>query len=377
VLAKTFLALAVFFGALVGIVVWVCNITGLYIEGLSYWQTVAIDCIAITLALACLALFFAWKCYWAPRSRAVSSGANRVEIFGGMGQIVLWHPGETYVFLKNRRVHAVGDGHGGVVTIFPVRGDEAIGPISLKTEMSQWTKDDILTREAQPITVTVGIWWRVESPETYAFWIEKEVHIEDEVRRDPSRFRQLLHDSALQWLHAFIESAARSRINQLALAEVVSSQATKWLQLPADNLGTSQSVAPTAFEELIEPVLRDVNSKGRDYGLAVERMTVQGITLPASLQEVINRTREAFLLPVKSEREAEARVMELRKVTSLLGVEAVRANKLLENFRGASFNYFPQFLEDLFSMVSQSVKGASAVAPGSELAGPVVPEKLS
>jgi len=64
------------------------------------------------LVFAGAAFLVCWALYWGPRARAFRLGQSRVPVWFGIGTLVLWNPGETIVFLRNKRVRDVGDSGG-------------------------------------------------------------------------------------------------------------------------------------------------------------------------------------------------------------------------------------------------------------------------
>jgi regulator of protease activity HflC (stomatin/prohibitin superfamily) len=375
VVVAAVLAFFMLLGILVG---WAVDTSGLRFGGSSELLTIIVAYLLAVAVGALISAIIAWRLYFSPRGRAFQGGASRIPVLAGAGQLVLWQPGETYIFLRNKRAAGIGDRDGGTQIILPVCGEEAIGPISLKTELLPWTDKHVLTREAQPIEISLGIWWRVSDPRRYAFSIASEIHRED--AKMPTNFKATSplanentvidpHRPAANWLHVWVESSVRGYVNRLGMAEVVSAQASKWLHLPADS--EAQVITRRDnFEQMEEAILRDVVPKAQEYGMTVEKLAVQGITLPEKIQNVIDRTREAFLLPIQSEQEAEARYIAIKRSLEasrdVLGPETFQLNELLKNFKGANFGYFPQFLQGLFSTVDQKTLslGTGAQNPG-------------
>ncbi len=361
----------VYLALLAGLVTWFVNSTQIGVFGLSEFGSIAVEWI-IYAALSCVVLaVLVWKLYFAPRSAAYAGASEtpaRVKLLGGRAQLVLSHPGETYVFLKYKRVAGATGEHGGEQLIFPALGEEAVGPISLRTEMLPWTDKHVLTREAQPLEIALGVQWRVADPQKYAFRIASEVHRDaTKMTSDFSASSRLASENtvidprrpATSWLYLWVESAVRSYVSRLGMADmVVSAASLQWLNLPSGE----SSRMDGKFDEMAEEVVRAVNKKAGEYGLGVESVSVQGIKLPQKFQEAIDRTREAFLKPIASEQEMKARQFEVRGelevLKNLLGDEAFRMNELLKNFRGANFGYFP--FQDVINKVAGQVAAAAA-----------------
>jgi len=111
-----------------------------------------------------------------------------------------------------------------------LQGDEAIGPIPLKTVLVNWEVPQVLTREAQPLEMKVGVWWKVGDPRTYAFRISSRVYENDKSNRETMNRDEV---APPDWVRVLTESVVRSHVNRLGVADVVSAQATRFLRKQA------------------------------------------------------------------------------------------------------------------------------------------------
>jgi regulator of protease activity HflC (stomatin/prohibitin superfamily) len=296
--------------------------------------------------------------YWMPRTAAFRDSKNRVRIWFGQAEIVLWNPGQTFAFLRNKRLVEVGSGDGGFRTVAAMRNEEAIGPISLQTALFTWNDENILTRDGQPLKMSIGVWWKVANVEKYVFNIYNE-NQESQAITQPyvatnyavgprqvaatqpksgaSRFDSLsLHTIADRWLRVMTESTVRSRVNRLAVADVVSAQAMEFLQsVSPQNNEPTENVS--VFESVLADVRREIQSKASEFGLSVDQLEVQHVYLPKVIQDAINETRIAFLAPIKGERESEAIRINLEKLASVLGKDNVALNQIMSNFKNSTF----------------------------------------
>ena len=314
-----------------------------------------------------LAVFMVlWRGYWRPRSEAFKSGQQNIRVWFGAGRLMLWNPGETFVFQRNKKFEDIGDLEGGMRTIFPIRGEEGVGPISLRTDMLNWEDERVLTREAQPLGIKVAVWWKISDARTYAFRISTDTPESDKgiASRDRLLDVAAVDRSVKRWICALTESAVRSQINQLSVADVVSAQATQFLQDIGENGRPQQSaVMGKLFEPAMDGALTMIRDKARSYGIEVERLEVQHIRLPKEIQDAINDTRKAFLAPISSEREAEAYKIRLEKLAQVLGKDTVGLNELMKNFQGAQFMTPLNFMSPLFAGLDK--RAASALNPAS------------
>jgi len=316
-----------------------------------------------------------WFFYGWPRARAFSSGQHRIRVWLGLGTLVLWNPGETFIFLQNKRFKDCGSEEGGMRTVFPFRGDEARGPIPLSSGLDNWEVKPVLTREAQPLEIRVGVWWKVNDPKTYAFRIYTETS-QFPAQRIPSDGRieeAAIHNTVKHWIQVLTESAVRSQINHLGVADVVSAQATKFLQEMGEDGHDAGQLGGT-FEAAISSILKNIQEKAKTYGINVENLEVQHVHLPTEIQEAINETRIAFLAPIKTEREAEAVRIKLEKLARVLGKDTVALNEIMKNFQGANFVTPINFMQSLFSSIDNKATAATAstsadVSPSTHLLG--------
>ena len=341
------------------------------------------------LALLVIAMFviaIIWLTqYWGPRTAAFRDSKNRVRIWFGQGEIVLWNPGQTFAFLRNKRVEQIGDSRGGMQSVFAFRNEEAIGPIPLQTSLFTWNDDNVLTRDGQPLQMSIGVWWKVVDVEKYVFRIYSEEAAQD-IQNAPyvsnsyptlpnqiartrpksgaARFDSVqLHRIADHWLRVLVESTVRYHVNQLAVADVVSAQAMEFLKMADPTFQSDNEIkSHTIFEHALEQALRDVQAKALDFGLGAEKMEVQHVYLPEKIQEAINETRIAFLAPIRGEREAEAAKIHLEKLVTVLGRDNVALNQIMSNLKNANFVTSLPIFQPISERLNAISKSGAAVA---------------
>lgn len=328
-------------------------------EGID-WNSTALLIVGI---IVFLALLWLWT-YWLPRARAFKHGLKRVSVYFGIGELILWNPGETFAFLRNKRLDHVGDQNGGLRLIFPIAGLEAVGPIPLQLALYNWEDQKVLTRDGQPLFIRVGVWWKVEDAPKFVFQIYSDKALSSEVSNNQAKLNPvLIHHIADSWLKVTAESTIRAKINSMAVADVVSSQAMQFLRY--QDAGESEEQAITnSFEAAILSVQDQIEQKCHSFGIQVTRLEVQRVQLPTDIQRAINETRIAFLSPIRSEREAEAAKVRLEKLGPLLGMDTLALNELLRNFQHANFMTPMSFLQPLFDKVdNKSATAAQASSP--------------
>jgi regulator of protease activity HflC (stomatin/prohibitin superfamily) len=328
-------------------------------------QTLGIVLLALA-GIVAAGMLFVWLSFFRPRTHAIKYGLDSIEVWMGLGTLVLWNPGETFVFQHNKEFEGAGGEKGGLRTIFPVLGQQAYGPIPLKTAMLPWEATQMLTREAQQLEIRLGAWWRVSDPEKYVFQIYQEKRQGGELPVRGVYSDKQIRTTAEQWLKVLTEAAMRSRINRMSVADVVSAQATRFLQ----ETGDAGSGAPDSqLESKMLDVLAEVKKKLSDYGIELQRLEIQHIHLPEPIQKAIDDTRVAFLEPIKSERQAEAAMFKLRKLGELIGNDTVGLNELLKNLSGTTFvTPLVNPFQSLISAVEQRATQLPASAPKSAVA---------
>ena len=135
------------------------------------WGNTLLLVLGILSGLAMLAgLIWYFQCV-RPRINAFKFGQTRASIWFSQGELILWNPGQTFAFLRNKRLTSVGDAKGGMKKIYPFRGEEAVGPIQLQSALFTWDDSSVLTQDGQILTIKVGVWWKVSDAEKYVFHI--------------------------------------------------------------------------------------------------------------------------------------------------------------------------------------------------------------
>lgn len=316
---------------------------------------------AVLLLLTVLVIAFIWLTqYWLPRSAAFRDSKNRVRVWFGQGEIVLWNPGQTFAFLRNKKLMQIGGSNGGLQFVSALRREEAIGPISLQTALFTWDDDNVLTRDGQPLRMSIGVWWKVVDVEKYVFRMysedaalatQNDPYVPTNYSTLPNQVYRVqpksgavrfdsvqLHKIADRWLRVLVESTIRHRINQLAVADVVSSQAMEFLKMADSTLTSAGDIkSHTIREHALEEALRDVQAKALEFGFGAVKMEVRHVYLPEKIQDAINETRIAFLAPIRGEREAEAARIHLEKLVTVLGRDNVALNQIMSNLKNANF----------------------------------------
>jgi regulator of protease activity HflC (stomatin/prohibitin superfamily) len=308
---------------------------------------------------------------------AFRTGASRVAIWFGWGELILWNPGQTFAFLRNKQLARVGSTAGGFRAIYSYRGEEAVGPIPMQSALFNWENENVLTRDGQPLKINIGVWWKVEDAEKYVF------HIYSDRRTDSMDGNSLgvpapppppphvsgrtalgtsstagkfdpvaMHRIGDQWLLVITESTVRARINTLAVSEIVSAQAMQFLQ-HGPGAASNPNLVIDTFEAAIKEVLGEIQRKALDFGIRVERLEVQHVYLPKQIQDAINETRIAFLAPIRSEQEAEAQRIRLEKLVAVLGRDNVGLNEIMKNLRNANFMTPMPIFQPLSDKMSQ------------------------
>jgi regulator of protease activity HflC (stomatin/prohibitin superfamily) len=354
----------------------------------SFWAAVAVLVLLLIVPSYCFLQIVLAK------SRAIRDRKEEVNVFGGMVKLVLWEANQGLVFLKNKRIHRTiygpRDG-GGTRFIFPVLGEELKVRVPLTLKLTVFEDQEVLTRESVQLYMKVALWWRVADLEKYYYSVDKQVRVMsteqleevealDHGRRNPLAAQQ---DAAEHWLLTLAESCIRKLISQATTATVVSKTATSYLHVEEKHRRTPAGFGPpiqalpgpgqgtVATEEpgdaaspgvLSEEIKRMLEPKVQEYGLEINRVEMQEVRLPKSIQGALDEVFKATLKPAQTEQEARAEQIRLQMAADVLGVETVALQEVMKSFRGSQFiGGMPKFIEALFARAAARHPGAPAL----------------
>jgi regulator of protease activity HflC (stomatin/prohibitin superfamily) len=305
------------------------------------------------------------------RYRAIRDHKKEVSFFGGYVRLLLWEPSEGLVILRDKKISAViPDGdvdlskQGGVRYVSAFRGEELRARLPLTLRMVTWEDENILTRESIRARMKVALWWRIKNLSQYVFTINSGVHVDGE-HKDVG-----LLEAAELWLQTMTESTMRTLASQASIAVLISSKATAYLRVATrddidvdtDKVKLPETGSP---EAIAINLCRDVAAKVKDYGIELQRVEIQEVSLSKEIQEAIDKVWRASLLPAQSEQEAKARQIQLQAVANVIGVDATAMTEILKNLNGTSFYGIPPFLEAMFQRLT----------PQSPVQRPALPDK--
>lgn len=300
------------------------------------------------------------------KSSAVHASEKSRSVLFGQGNLVLWEPTEGVMFLKNKHIHAVDNNSrdgGGIRVIFPILGEELGLRVPLTIQSTVFSDDNVFTRDYLPVSLRITIRWRLTDLAKYFLSISQQIDSvsdtsvadEDEVAASRGSHNQL--GAARGWIAMMAESACRAEMartqTSLLFADQISSA------LPAEVRHSLESGdAPVATYEATTDALGGriaalIREKAQEYGLQIQRIELQEVRLPKSIQDAAVEACAAAFLPAKAEREAAARRIRLQADAGVLGADAVALREVLANADGMSFLSVPDFLENLFSRLGQ------------------------
>ena len=300
------------------------------------------------------------------KGAAIRAGKKEVPMFWGQLRLLLWEPNEGLVILKNKQISQVIpagdvplDSQGGMKVIYPFNGEELRARIPLALRMMTWKDPNALTRESIQVSVEVSIWWKVRDLSAYVFNINRGVHVEQ------TRQELGLVEAAEAWLKTLTESTLRTLVSQASVAFIVSSKATSYLQvanrpdLSAPPTSASKAGAPEAGtpEAIADHLRQELSLKVKEYGIDIQRVEIQAVSLAKEIQDAIDRVWQASLLPARTEHEARAKAIELKAIADVIGINATAMNELLKNFQGSNFYGPVPFLDNIFDGLGKSPDG--------------------
>jgi regulator of protease activity HflC (stomatin/prohibitin superfamily) len=308
---------------------------------------------------------------------AIRNQMREVPLFFGLVQLLLWEPQEGLVILRNKRLYDDGviqDSQGGMIFISALRGQELRARVPLNLRQMEWSDTNVLTRDSIRVTIRLAILWRVSDLPRFVFDLNSSISVDRKQRElGPTQ-------AAESWLRVQTEGSLRSIVSRTATGLLISSKATRYLH-EAHPYGDDDPMQMNTSESIAATLGADLNQKCHVHGIEVRQVEIQEVSLPADLQAAIDKVWEARLLPARTEQEARARQIELEKQAEVLGIEAVRANTILQNFQGSSFigGRMPlQFIQELlaYSKGPATSGAAGRPEPGSPARLPMNPGPL-
>jgi regulator of protease activity HflC (stomatin/prohibitin superfamily) len=292
----------------------------------------------------------AWLKVRLARYEAIRDRKKELVLFNGMMKLIVWEPNEALVILRYKHIsEIISSGSGGMKFIYPIKGEELRARVPMTLRLITWEDQNILTRESIRVRMKIAVWWKVADVRTYVFNIDSGMHIDDSHREIG------ILEAAEAWLKTMTESTLRTLVSQMSIALLVSSRATSYLHVESKHDDTRSPLAQPAEggspEFIAERLREELAAKLANYGVNVQRVEVQEMSLSPEIQESIDRVWRASLLPAQSEQEARARQIELQATASVLGVDAVALREVMKSMQGASFLGVPAFLETLFARI--------------------------
>jgi hypothetical protein len=346
--------------------------------------------------------------------------AKEKDLFFGTVKLVLWDPTEGVLFLKNKSVDYVDDNPtdgGGIRFLFPVLGEELALRVPLTLQALKFN-DKVLTRDHIYLSTTTTLWWKLRDMERFFLLVSREVH----ALNDADRHRDLnptasipftcphcgTHSTAApkyagtsgpcrecgrtvsipisaqiiparseleaaeRWITLTAESESRALFARASTGLLVANQIAA--QLPFDSGepprlpggdGASSANVPSHYHSTSDlfsnHLLQTLQPKMSEYGIDINRIELQEVSLPPELHAAAVDACKAHYLPRKAEWEAKARRIELeaeahrlKAESDIIGKEAIALREALAN-TNPSFIGMPSFLENFFAQMGKSV----------------------
>jgi regulator of protease activity HflC (stomatin/prohibitin superfamily) len=348
--------------------------------------------LVISVILAVLSGYFSLQLFTA-KQRAINSKQHCVPLLFGLARLVTWEQNEGLIFLRNKRIeHQIyGPVHGGGLRIiYPFLGEELRGRVPLTLQLTWFQDERVLTRESIQLSVKMGIWWQVDDLEKYFYTIDHEVHaFEDQTPSipgpdvvtyvEPSEAGP--RDIAEIWVLSMAESCLRGLISGTSAFLIVSKHAASCLRVEGDNptnsLG-SDDYTPATPDVLAHKILAELQPQVNQYGLRINRIEIQEVQLPASIQQAVDDVWVASTQPAKTGYEAEALRKRLIVLCDLLGKEAVAAQEIVKSLPTGSLLGNPlatlQMMLDTLRTSGSALPGPSPTGiPGPTPGKPIGP----
>lgn len=289
--------------------------------------------------LVVAALFLAIH-FFLCKARAIAGKKKEQSVFFNLIKLILWEPNEGFILLRNKKIKEIVHGEGGGIRFFlPMLGEEIATRVPLGVQLTYFEDDHFLTRELVEVHVRAGIWWHVVDVEKYYFLITSGVHVVTEKAGHLHQARENYdrRDTAEAWIQALAESSLRKLIAQANYAALVSATASSHINSAVEPDGAVPNQEGVTPDHISERLRRDLTPKVQEYGLDLNRVEIQDVTLDAKIQDAITKVWTASLKPAQSESEARAKRIELEAIAGVLGVEAAAMNEVAKNFQDANY----------------------------------------
>jgi hypothetical protein len=316
------------------------------------------------IAFVLLIPFWIYFSYARAKFRAFKTSAKRVPFWGGAAELILWEPGETIVILQEKRLIPMSDPHGGYRIVSAWRGQEYKGRISYKTQFSTWKSGPIHTSDGMTVHLALGTWWRIADANVYTSAIASDYHENQE------HLREDLGNAAELWIEKLTAGTLREHVNKLPTAKLISPYVEAYVSVDNSDQPLQR------FSELLEEAKDALDAKTRRYGIEIERIEVQELTLPSRFQEKLEGVRVAFLEPYEAEATTKARTIALEGLASVIGRDKVGLIEILKHIDLSKTQYPPlgtvmPMFSPIVGAVEESAKQATslpnavpAISPG-------------
>lgn len=339
------------------------------------------------------------------KRRALKFG--RADTWFGFLQVAAWNPNEGVLFLRNKEVDFVdsnpNDG-GGIRMVFPFLGEEEACRVPLEVQTSEFSDQDVLTREYVPLKITGTVYWRIRDVARFYLLVSREIHKVDNRgghriyplaaenrERGPLRTGSALQlDAAVEWLRLIAEEQTRSVVAHVrtgllaadavaaALPPGLREQLTPAAGEEGASAGAGTAASPSssksyrsAAEGLGEAIREAMASRVPEFGIQIDRVSLQEARLP---EEILAKAAEACTtayLPLMAQRQAaadtmdyaaqaEKRRMQLAAEAEVLGQDALSKREVLGSIQ--PFALGGRGLVDFLTYYFQKAQGGAVSA---------------
>ena len=356
--------------AAVGILALFALVPGLVLGGIAVVSTTVIAYQAVDLM----------------RAKREALTRKEVPILWGLGRLVAWDPVEGVLFLRNKQLSFVDDSlqdcQGGLRCIYPVLGDELALRVPLETQTLEFADNEVLTQEYLSVTIRGSMRWQITDLRAFYLNVSRELRSTGELsdsrqqatlRAAPSGAPALeqttgtkLMTAAIEWLRLLAEERTRTVVSRvssgLLIAERMSDSlgsttdphgALRLSSIPAAVDGT-QEPWKSATDTLAHKIAETVADGIANSGVAITRVSLQEIRLPAGIVQACIEAAQAAYLPLLAQRQAATKRADLATEVDLLGKEAVGAREVV----GAAPAY--TLADFLTQFVSKQLSGGPA-----------------
>lgn len=271
---------------------------------------------------------------------------KEILLFGGLTKLVSWDPGEGVVFLKNKGIeHVKGtlDNAGGIRLIFPVLGEELALRIPLQVQTLSVEGNNPSTKDNIPLDVQSTIFWKLIHLERFYLSVGSDLKLSSNRHAASTRIysSQAKQGTVEYWLASLVKEKSRSIFSRIDAGQLIVGNLAAHSRAEASDgvatapLGLSNSDEFLGgVDRLSQDILAALSETLVDYGMAINRVTIEEIKLPPEIYRAAAEAAASRYSEVSAASAANSRKKMLQAEVEVLGVESVAFKEIAAHMSG-------------------------------------------